>query len=453
MAYGKLIAVISSRRVAFLTALCLVVLAVLLGTSMIQPRYVAKADVIVEARGWVAGQSRDSGYLATEADLLRSERVSTAVLRALGLHQDAALLDRWKRVTGGRGDFESWAAEQLSKQLDVKPGRDSNMLTVSYFSPDPEAAARTANAFVKAYVDTTRAIRQETAANSSGSFADRTRNLNAAVQRAEEKLANFQRENGVAFNDERLDVETLRLAELNTQLVALQSAAAAASGRQREAASRRSGMHEVLSDPLVASLSTELARQEGRLVELRSRAGDQHPMVAEQRATVNALKGRLDDAAARATSSIAAESRIASERAGALLAALNAQRAKVMEVKTKRDQALGLQRDLELARKAYESAVTRANETVLDSGASRGNVSVVRTATVPHTPAFPRPALNLAASVVMGLLAAVGVAFWRESRDRRLRQDDEVADQLEQPLLGVISAGDRGTNILQLTGR
>ena len=423
MSYGRFVSVIAGRPVAFLTALGSVVLAVLLGTWLMQPRYVAKADVIVEPRGWVAGQMRDSSYLATEADLLRSERVATAVLRQLNLQKDPALLDKWNGATGGRGDFEAWATEQLSKKLDVKPGRDSNMLSVTYSSPDPEAAARTVNAFVKAYVDTARQIREETAAQSSESFSDRTKSLKTAVQLAQEKLATFQQENGVAFDDEKLDVETLRLAELNTQLVALQSNAAAAFGRQKEAAARGSGMQEVLSDRLVATLSADLARQDGRLEELRSRAGDQNPALIEQRSVVNALRRELDAATARATSSIASESRIAAQRAGALQAALTAQRAKVLEVKAKRNQAQVLQRDLELARKAFDSAVTKSNESMLDSGASRGNVTIVKAATVPHSPAFPRPAVNLAASIVMGLLAAIAVVFWRESRDRRLRQD------------------------------
>jgi polysaccharide biosynthesis transport protein len=175
--------------------------------------------------------------------------------------------------------------------------------------------------------------------------------------------------------------------------------------------------------------------------------------MAEQRNAVNDLRARMEAAISRASSTIAVESRIASERAGSVQAALNAQRAKVMEVKSKRDLAQRLQRDVELARRAYDSAVTRTNETVLDSGASRGNVSIVKAATVPANPVFPRPAVNIFASIVMGLLAAVGAAFWRESHDRRLRREEEVSDLLDQPLLGVMSSGKSATANLRLSSR
>lgn len=452
MSFSRFISVIIGRRVVFLTALLGVVALVLLGTYLVTPQYAAKAQVIVEGRG-AAVPSMGSSYLSTEADLLKSERVSIAALRLLGLQKDPVLMAKWQETVGGRGDFEAWAAEQLLRKLDIKPARESNVLTISYSAPDPAVAANTVNAFVKAYVETVREIREESAAQSTNSLGGRTRNLKAALTLAEQNLASFQRTNGVVFTDERLDIENLRLAELNMQLVALQSVAANAAGRQRQAAADRSGMHEVLSDPLVTSLSSELARQQGRLAELRTKAGDQHPAVAEQRNTLADLRARLEDATQRASSTIAAESRIAASRAGSIQAALNAQRAKVLEAKSRRDQAQRLERDLDLARRAYDAAVTRTNDSVLDSGASRGNVSVLKAATAPAQAAFPRPAVNLVASIVMGLLVGLAAAFWRESRDRRLRLDQDVYDMLQQPLLGVISNGKSAVAALRLASR
>jgi capsular polysaccharide biosynthesis protein len=53
----------------------------------------------------------------------------------------------------------------------------------------------------------------------------------------------------------------------------------------------------------------------------------------------------------------------------------------------------------------------------------------------------------------MGLLAAILVVLWRESRDRRLRLDQDVPELLEQPLLGLISHDKRSTPLLLLSHR
>lgn len=453
MSFSRFVSVIVSRRLVFFVTLCLVVALVLLATFLVPPRYTAKAQVIIEGRAasFQAPQTLAS-RLTTEAELIESERVSIAALRQLGLHNDPELRMKWKDKTDGRGEFEAWAAEQLLRRLDVKPSRDANIITISYSSADPSVAAKTVNAFVKAYMDTANQIREEAEVQSFASFGGKTKNLKAALQLAEQKLASFESEHGVAFTDERLDIENLRLSELNAQLVTLQSAAANAAGRQRQA--DQLAMDEVRKDPLVTSLTFEWARQEARLAELRSRVGDQHPSVNEQRNVLNELKARVNAASARASSSFGLESRIAAERAGAVQAALNAQRKKVMEVKTKRDEARRLQLDLELARRAYDAAVIRANDTVLDTGSSRGSMSVVKEATIPAKPAFPQPAINIPASILIGLLAAIGAALWRESRDRRLRLEQDVYELLEQPLLGVISSGRiAGPRTLRLSSR
>ena len=443
---------IVGRRVSFLMTLCSVVAVVMLGSYLLPARYTARAELLVE--NGKSNQALPGGPspLATEGDLLQSERVAIAALALLGMREDPVLRQKWKETTDGRGEFESWAAEELSKKLNVMPARNSSIITVSYSSPDPVLAAKTLNALLKAYVDTARELRGESAAQSSAVFSDRTNRLKTAVELAAENLARFQRENGVVSTDERLDIENLRLTELNAQLVMLQSTAANAAGRQRHSAGG-SGMDEVLRDPLVSTLSSDLARQQGKFAEMRSKLGDQHPAIAEQRESLDDLKGRLDAATRRASSTIATDSRIASERAASVQAALTAQRAKVMEVKSKRDQAQRLQLDLDLARRAYDAGVTRANETVLDSDSSRGNVSVVKAPTVPASPAFPRPADSLAAALVLGMVAALVVVLRRESRDRRLRLDEEVSELLEQPLLGVISQCRKSTPLLQLSNR
>jgi polysaccharide biosynthesis transport protein len=439
MTLSRFLSVIVGRRVAFLATLGSVVLLVVLASLLAPRQYTARAQVMVESRGSVNPGNSMSGPAAAEAELVQSARVSIAALRLLGLQADAGLQNKWQDATDGRGDFETWAGEQLLKKLEVKPSRDSTLLTISYTSKDAAASARTVNAFVQAYVDIATQIREENATRTTGSFSGRTDRLKAALDAAEEKLVSFQREHAISATDDKMDIESLRLAELNTQLVTLQSQAANAAGRQRQ--SGRSSVDEVLRDPVVSMLSADLARQEARLVELRSRLGEQHPSVIEQRSTLQELRARVDAASRRVTASIAGESRIAAERVATIQSALDAQRTKVIELKAHRNQAQRLQRDVELARRTYDAAVVRANESAMESGGPRESVSIVKTATVPALPSSPRFVVNLVAAILFGLLAGVIAAFWRESRDRRLRLENEVSELLTQPLLGVISSG------------
>ena len=53
--------------------------------------------------------------------------------------------------------------ELLTKNLDVKPSRESNVIQINYRSPDPRFAAGLANAFAQAYIATTLELRVDPA--------------------------------------------------------------------------------------------------------------------------------------------------------------------------------------------------------------------------------------------------------------------------------------------------
>src|SRR5262245_18484581 len=70
--------------------------------------------------------------MATQVDIIMSDRVSRKVVRALKLDQNAALVQRWQDEARGKGRIEVWVAELIQKKLAVNPSRDSNVINISY---------------------------------------------------------------------------------------------------------------------------------------------------------------------------------------------------------------------------------------------------------------------------------------------------------------------------------
>ena len=87
-------------------------------------RYTASAEVMLDVRtpdrtsdvpgtsGVIAGMLAPS-YMATQVQVVTSERVARGAIRALGLQSDAELKNEWIEDTGGKGDFETWLAETI----------------------------------------------------------------------------------------------------------------------------------------------------------------------------------------------------------------------------------------------------------------------------------------------------------------------------------------------------
>lgn len=444
MSLSQILSILRARWRTAMVVFLLVVGLVAVFTVFLARKYTASASVVLDVKspdpiaGVVLPGMTVSGYMATQVDVMQSERVVLSALRALHLDQDKDVRAAWHEQTEGRGDFEAWLAEGITRRLDVKPGKDSNVMVVSYTARDADVAAKTANAVVKAYIDTTLQLRTDPAKQFSGFFDDSMKALRESLEVAQAKLSAFQQTKGIIATDERLDVENARLSELSTQLGVMQATATESEGRQREASGKGDQMQEVLSNPMVTTLSADLARSQARLYEISQRLGDRHPDVQQLRANIDELRTRLNAEKARITGSITVNNSVNQSRLEAVRNALAAQRTKVLQMKSLRDEAAVLQRDVENAQKVYDAGFGRLNQSALESRATQTNVAVLKTATAPPFPSSPRVGLNAAIGVLLGLVLGLATAVLRERRDWRLRADADVFEVLNQPLLGVL---------------
>ncbi|RCW76048.1 chain length determinant protein EpsF [Pseudorhodoferax soli] len=413
-------------------------------TLLKEPKYTATASVVLDVKspdpiaGVILPGMANSSYMGTQLGVVRSDRVALRVAQALGWDKDEERRKRWLEANEGRGDFSAALAGSLLRDMEALATRDSNVITVAYTSSDSLRAAQIANAWVKAYIDTTLELRVDPARQYSGFFDTYGKQLREDLERAQAKLSAYQREHGLVATDERVDVENLRLVELSSQLVALQGVANETGGRQSQAVANADRMPEVLSNPVIVNLTAELGRQEARNKELGERLGERHPEMLELKAKIADLRATIDAETRRVTGSITVTNNVNQARLEQLRAAVEEQRARLLQLRALRDEAGVLQRDVENARRAYDTIMARVSQTNIESQSTQTNVSVLKEATEPTSPSEPRVVLNMAVAVLAATLLAMAAALGTEMRDRRLRTEQDVLRGLHLPLLGTM---------------
>lgn len=435
----QMIAIVVGRRVAALSLLILLVAAVF-AYSKWQPRqYLATAAVMIDARPddpvtspGTGGAALSGSYMGTQIDLLQSERVAQRVIKLLKLDDDPGYRAQWQTSTHARGDYDAWLAEQLLKKLDVKPSRDSNVVNIGYLSTDPRFAAAAANAFVRAYVDTNLELKVEPAKQYNIFFDERAKQLRGSLEEAQARLSAYQQSHGIIATDDKLDVESARLSELSSQVVTLQGVAAESSSRHGQSGANS---QEVLGNITIGTLTAELSRQQARLSELKEHLGERNPQVVELQANIAQLRNQVDSETSRVSGSLGVNTAVDRSRLASAQAALNEQRARVLQLRSRRDEASVLLRDVDSAQRAYDATLARVTQTNLESQNTFTNVSIVKTASEPPFAASPRVMLNTAVAFVVGCMLAVAFALLREYADRRLRFDSDVTEALRVPLL------------------
>lgn len=415
-----------------------------LGVSLLLPsQYTATSSVVIDVKpdpiaGQFAGMLSPS-YMATQVDIIQSDRVAQRVVRNLKLAENPQVRADWVEATEGKGDIENWLAARFKPNMEVKPSRESNVINVSYRAPDPNFAAALANAFVKGYIDTALDLKVDPAKQYSSFFDQRSKDAREALEKAQARVSAYQKEKGIIATDERLDIENARLSELSSQLVMMQALASESGTRQVQAqGSSADRMQEVLNSGLIGGLKADLSRSEARLQELSARLGDNHPQVVETKANINSLRSRLDTETKRISSGVGVTANINRQREADIRASLEAQRTKVLRMKAVRDEGAVLVREMENAQRSYEAVLARLNQTSLESQATQGNIFVLGQATPPGGPSSPKVLLNTALSVVIGLLLAVGAVLALEMLDRRVRAFEDLTLALGLPVLGVM---------------
>lgn len=403
----------------------------------------SRADLLAAA-GQGGAQSR--AYLATQVDVLTSPRVAMAVARKLELASNSDYRQAWSAESAGLVGFENWAAARLRRMLDVKPARESNVVTLAVEAGDPLHAAQVANAYTQAFLDVSLTLRTDPAKQFSTLFDARAQELRARMEDAKRMLTEFQRANGVIVTDDRLDIEVSRLTELSSQLTAVQAVAAESASRQALVQSGSGeGLTELMANPSLLATRASLAQAESRLVELNARRGDNHPEVLEARTAIETLRERLAAETRRVAGSVGVANSVNRGREAQIRASLEAQRAKVLRMRSLRDEGLALLRDVETARQAYEGVLGRLNQASLESRATQGAAYILSEAVPPSAPSSPKFFVNSALAFVLGLVLAIATSVLAEFIDPRVRLAEDAPARLGLPYLGLLpKPGGRG---------
>ena len=408
-------------------------------------QYTASADVLLDFRESdpVQGQTQtigliSPGYVATQADIVVSDRVARKVVHALGLDTNAQSVQAWHEAGEG-GTIDQYYMEALRKSLEVRPSRMSNVLSVKFTSPSPQYAATVANAFAKAYVETNVELKADPARDFKVWYDARTAQARSVLEEAQARLSKFQRDKGIIIpTEEHIDVETSRLTELNSQLVAVQGQHAESASRRDQAADQLGNSPDVLQNSLVSSLRGEIARAEAKQDELARDLGRNHPKFKSSEAELESLRGKLEAEIHRVATSIDGSNSVNVQRESQIRAALAAQKARVLELRALHDEGAVLRNDVESAQHAYDRVLQQTSATGLESQVQQTNVTILSEALPPVNKSSPHTMLNCEIGLLLGLFLGSGLALLLEIRRPQLRSADDVSAVLQVPILAAI---------------
>jgi polysaccharide biosynthesis transport protein len=369
------------------------------------------------ARPFILPQEHLS-YLQTQVDILTSRTVARKVV------QDLRLLESPKALAAlgvqvGQGHLEDRLIEHLLNNLKTENSQ-SNVIYARFSCADSGLSATIANGFATAYIETMLELRVAPTRQAAAWFDEQLKSLRANLEDAQAKLSTY-----------RQQVVSRYIAQSGSP----------------------DNLPEVWSNTVIQQLKADTLRGDAKLKDLATRFGVNHPEYQRAVAENAALHARLDTEIRETVAGIAASARQRRPRDAELQHAWGTQRTGVIERagvldSTQRDEFTVLQLNVESAERAYDAAMQRRVVSQIDSRASEANVAILSPAAVPLTAYRPNIALNVALSVLSGILFGAALVALLESRDRRVRSIEDLLIATQLPLLAVLGNEGRRPAIL-----
>ena len=214
------------KIVAFVAA-CVLATAVI--SARLQPIYesIATVDIDRQAPSDVVGEgSTRSVELTDDADQFLATQIrliqSDSVLRPVA--EQFHLLDRegqLKKVSPEKAQRTAQAPVSLGGLKVTRPP-NTYLLLISYSSPDPRLAADVANAIANSYLAHTYDIRIRSSATLSSFMEKQLDELKAKMEKSGLALAQFEKDLDVINPEEKTNILSARLLQLNTEYTVAQ---------------------------------------------------------------------------------------------------------------------------------------------------------------------------------------------------------------------------------------
>ena len=278
---------------------------------------------------------KDNEFYQTQYSLLRARSLAERVARQLNLASDEEFfalhgieLEQGAGVpsTSERTDRLRTATAILLANINVLPIRDSSLVDIEFASPDPQFAARVANAWVEQFIASTLERRFASTRDARGFLEERLAELRGRMEESERNLVNYAANTGILTLTEETDPTGRTRASrtvTSADLEALNSALAVATNdRIRAESALRSGpgIATQASNPAVAGLRQERAEAAAQLAQLSTRFEEGYPEIQALQARVNALDRAISAEENRGTSGLRNDYEIAASRENALRA-------------------------------------------------------------------------------------------------------------------------------------
>ncbi len=404
--------------------------------------------------------------LDTEVRILQSDLMALQVIRTLNLdkrpefggHSDQKQANLVADPLQTDSNRTSALLSMFHSRLRVTLIPNTRIMEIHFGSTDPQLAANVVNTLAATYVEQNFKTKFESTMQASDWLSKQLVDLQMKVETSQEKLVRYQKEHEILGIDEKQNIITEKLDELNKEMTAAES-----DRMQKEAVYRQTQTSD--PDAIAAAIISEsvggetgsgsilldkLREQEAGLkiqvAELSTQFGPSYPKVAQLNNQLKEIDRQLQSETNKAVDHLKGLYLSALQRESMLRESFEKQKQEANKLNESAIEYSILKRDLDSNRTLYEGLLEKLKEAGVTAGLRSNNFRIIDAARVPTAPSEPNIPRNLSFALVLGVISGVGLAFVLENMDNTVRTPEQATAISALPSLGMIPLGSKSSN-------
>jgi succinoglycan biosynthesis transport protein ExoP len=441
------------RKTVFVFTAALLLLATA-ASFLMEPRYSAESRISVERENPDMLQLKNSGYPSLDVSEYNMELDAQVQI----LSSDTLILENLRQLRnktsapGSQPNMDLTVAQavpvsieeqklviQYGDHLVVSRIPHTPLISIKFSDQDPQFAEEFVNGLVRVYIEQNFKTKYESARQVSGWLSSQLEELRAKTEVSQSRLAAFQKKTGILGTDDKQNIITQKLDDINRELTIAQSDRIQKQALyQATLSGNLESLPGIAENPIIKQLKEEQAVVSNNYARATTEMGPAHPTVLGLKSQLEQIDGMLQSEFTRIEERNHNAYIVAARREAMLGAALDSQKEAANKLNEKAVEYERLKHEVQSDQQLYDSLSERLKESGVSAGLRSGNVRVVDYAQRPYAPSVPNIPLNLAAGLFLGCIGGATLAFIWERLDNRMHTALQIEDVSALPLIGVV---------------
>lgn len=469
--------VIFKHKAKIVTIFLAIVVTVTVGSFVMEPTYEAASKILVKfgrenvyatttqsqgGSGQIVFDTAREERINSEVELLKGRPLVSKVIADIGIDKIypskgsgilGTIISSLKQALGRRElSAENQAIIAFQKHLEVEAVKKSDVITVTFQHEDPDVAAQVVNRLVDRFIEYHVQVHQQP--QSYGFFDEQVKLQADQLKNSENEFQAYRSKVNVAAVKEQREPLLKQISELELSLAKTRSEISENEGKLLALKTRPPGSEGTAQYGQETELNPySTSDPRSKLSQLRSKERDLLNKYTEKNHEVVSVRQEI----AETEQFLAKQEKTYHEKAllttNHTLKSLRAKEASLSKDMAKYQQELArinsaemklteLERNLKLNEENYQLYVKKTEEARVSNAMDTErmvNINIAEPALPPLKPVKPKILLNIALSIVLGIVSGLGAAFFSEYLAHTLNNPDDVERRLGLPVLASMS--------------